>query len=75
MLDEVTLVRRRAGARPETVTYPTTDVLVNELAAFADAVDGRQPFPVPETDLLATLAAFEGALRSMQTGQLVTCDW
>ena len=74
VLDEVTLVRRRAGVRPETVTYPTTDVLVDELAAFADAVDGTQPFPVPQTDVLATLAAFEGALRSMQTGQLVTCD-
>jgi predicted dehydrogenase len=74
VLDEVTVVRRRSGAKPETITLAATDVLASELAAFADAVEGRAPYPVPERDVLATLAAFEAALHSMQTGQAVTLD-
>jgi predicted dehydrogenase len=74
VLDEVTLVRRRSGAKPETITLATIDVLASELAAFADAVEGKAPYPVPEQDVLATLAAFEAALHSMQTGQPVTLD-
>jgi len=74
VLDEVTVVRRRSGAKSETITLTSSDVLADELAAFADAVEGRAPYPVPEQDVLATLAAFEAALRSMQTGQAVTPD-
>jgi predicted dehydrogenase len=74
VLDEATVVRRRSGAKPETITLASSDVLASELAAFADAVEGRAPYPVPEQDVLATLAAFEAALRSMQTGQAVTPD-
>lgn len=75
VLDEGTLVRRRAGAsKPQTSTYPGTDVLVEELAAFADAVEGRRPYPVPEADVLATLTLFEAALQSMKTGQPVACE-
>jgi hypothetical protein len=29
---------------------------------------------VPEAEVLATLSAFEAALRSMQSGQTVECD-
>jgi predicted dehydrogenase len=74
VLDEVTVVRRRSGAEPETITLASSDILAGELAAFADAVEGGAPYPVPEQDVLATLAAFEAALRSMQTGQAVTPD-
>ena len=70
----VTVVRRRSGAKPETITLVAIDVLASELAAFADAVEGRAPYPVPEQDVLATLAAFEAALHSMQTGRPVTLD-
>jgi len=72
VLDEVTLVVRKPGSAPQTLTYPAIDVLAAELAAFADAVAGRRAFPVPETEVLATLAAFEAALASMACGQPVT---
>ena len=39
-----------------------------------DAVAGKQPFPVPENEVLATLSAFEAALASMQQGSPVNCD-
>lgn len=71
VLDEFTLVRRRSRATPETISYPGVDVLGSELAAFADAVEDRVPFPIPEAEVIATLGAFEAALRSMETGQPV----
>ena len=74
VLDEVTVVRRRSGARPETITLAPSDVLADELAAFADAVEGRAPYPVAEQEVLATLAAFEAALSSMHSGLPVTID-
>jgi len=74
VLDEVTMVLRKSGEKPATTTYPAVDTLAVELTAFADAVEGKQPFPVPEADVLATLAAFEAALTSMQSGQPVNCQ-
>jgi len=74
VLDEVTMVLRKSGEAPATMRYPALDTLAAELSAFADAVNGRRPFPVPEADVLATLAAFEAALQSMQTGHPVTCQ-
>jgi predicted dehydrogenase len=74
VLDEVTVVRRRSGAKPETIALTPIDVLASELAAFADALEGGKPYPVPEQDVLATLAAFEAALASMHSGQPVTVD-
>ncbi len=73
VLDEVTIVKRRSGNKPQLLTYPALDAVVAELAAFADAVENKQPFPVPEADVLATLSAFEAALQSMQTGHPVGC--
>lgn len=73
VLDETTMVLRKSGEAAATRRYPAVDTLTAELAAFADAVEGRQPFPVPEADVLATLAAFEAALQSMQSGYPVAC--
>jgi predicted dehydrogenase len=73
VLDEGTMVLRKSGEAPATTRYPAVNTLTAELAAFADAVERRQPFPVPEADVLATLAAFEAALQSMQSGHPVAC--
>ena len=74
VLDETTLVLRKSGRQPETTRFDPVNVLAAELDAFADAVEGKWPFPVPENDVLATLAAFEAALASMQRGSPVNCD-
>ena len=73
VLDETTMVLRKSGATPGAMKYPLIDALAAELDAFADAVEGKHPFPVPESEVLATLAAFEAALSSMATGQPVAC--
>jgi predicted dehydrogenase len=67
-LDEVTLILRKSGAKPRRIAYPAIGVLRAELDAFADAVESNIAFPVPEAEVLATLAAFEAALRSMRSG-------
>ena len=72
--DEVTIVIRKPRTTPQTLTYPAVDTLAAELDAFADAVAGKHPYPVPETEVLASLAAFEAALASMASGQPVSCD-
>ena len=74
VLDETTLVLRQSGSRPRQIIYPAIDVLRAELDAFADMVELKRPFPVLETEVLATLSAFEAALQSMQTGAAVGCD-
>ena len=74
VLDEATLIRRVSGSKPMRHIFPTINVLRAELDAFADAVDGKRPYPVAEADVLATLAAFEAALASMKSGQAVRCD-
>jgi predicted dehydrogenase len=74
VLDETTLVLRTSGSAPKTITYPRIDVLAAELNAFADAVERKLPFPAKETEVLATLSAFEAALQSMASGHPVACD-
>ena len=73
VLDDVTTVIRKSGDDPKTVRHSQIDVLAAELDAFADAVEAKQPFPVAEAEVLATLGAFEAALRSMTTGQPEPC--
>jgi predicted dehydrogenase len=73
VLDEGTMILRKSGAGPRQIAYPAIDVLRAELDAFAEGIDNKRAFPVPEAEVLATLAAFEAALRSMQSGQPVEC--
>lgn len=74
VLDEVTMVVRKSGHSPHQITFPKIDTLAAELDAFADAIEGTRPYPVTQVEVLATLAAFEAALASMQTGLPVACD-
>ena len=73
VLDEVTMILRKPAGEPQRICYPAIDVLRAELDAFADAIEQRRPFPVPEADVLATLSAFEAALASMNSGAPVAC--
>jgi predicted dehydrogenase len=73
VLDELTMVLRKSGGEPQRTTYPAIDVLRAELNAFADTIEKKTPFPVPEAEVLATLSAFEAALQSMKSGIPVAC--
>lgn len=71
VLDETTLVLRGSGKPPEIRSFPAVDVLRAELDAFADLIESNLPFPVPESDVLDTLSAFEAALKSIETAATV----
>ena len=73
VLDERTMILRKSGGEPRRTMYPAIDVLRTELDAFADAIENKVPFPVPEAEVLSTLSAFEAALQSMISGVPVTC--
>ena len=73
VLDERTMILRKSGGEPQRMMYPAIDVLRTELDAFADAIEHKIPFPVPEAEVLATLSAFDAALQSMTSGIPVTC--
>ena len=74
VLGETELVRHRSGARPEHIHLPAADSLVSELEAFADAIDGRAPFPVTPAQMLATVEAFEATVRALETGLAVEVE-
>lgn len=73
VLDEATLVLRKSGTTPERRTYPPVNALRAEFDAFVDCLAESHPFPVPEADVLATLAAFEATLLSIKTGTVIAC--
>jgi predicted dehydrogenase len=53
------LVVRRSGKEPQHLSLPPVDSVRANLEAFADAAAGRAPYPIPTSDMLATVAAFE----------------
>lgn len=74
VLDETTLILRITGKEPERRRYEPINVLRAEIDAFVDTVATRRPFPTPETQVLATLAAFEAIVRSIDNKAPVTCE-
>ena len=58
-LGRTQLVVRRIGRGPECVSLPPVDSVRANLEAFADAVAGLAPYPIPTSDMLATVVAFE----------------
>ncbi|MCW5735191.1 MAG: Gfo/Idh/MocA family oxidoreductase [Enhydrobacter sp.] len=70
MLQEDTLVVHEGGqASPRRQTFPPVDTLRLELEAFADAIEGRAPYPIGDADMIATVAAFEAVCRSVKSGR------
>ena len=65
------LVLRMAGARPERLALETVDTLRVELEAFADAIEGRAPYPVTTAQMIDAVAAMEAINRSIATGEPV----
>jgi predicted dehydrogenase len=58
-LGRTELVLRRSGAAARQLSFPPIDTVRVNLEAFADAVAGRAPYPIPTGEMLDTVAAFE----------------
>jgi predicted dehydrogenase len=59
ILGRTELVVRRSGAEPQHLSFPPVDSVRVNLEAFADAIVGISPYPIPTSEMLDTVAAFE----------------
>jgi predicted dehydrogenase len=66
------LTLRLPGKPAEHRHLPEVDTLRLELEAFADAVEGRAPYPVPYDQMIDTVAVFEAITRSVAAGGRTT---
>jgi predicted dehydrogenase len=73
-LGEHGLVLHSAGAQPRATHFEPVDSLSAEFDAFADAVAGRAPYPIPTSHMVNTVAAFEAVIKSIESGAGVTLD-
>jgi predicted dehydrogenase len=63
---------RLGDTAPRVTDYPAVDIERAELEAFADAVEGRAPFPVGIEQAIHGAAVFEAIIRSAAEGRPVT---
>jgi len=73
-LGENEFVLRMSGKAAERRTFEPVAALRIQLEAFADAVEGRAPYPIPTSQMLETVAALEAVIRSMASGAPVSID-
>jgi predicted dehydrogenase len=70
--DQTEVVLRITGKPAERRGLPEVDTLRLELEAFADAVEGRAPYPIPYDQMIDTVAVFEAITRSVAAGGRTT---
>ena len=73
-LGETQLVLRTRGGKVEVRDFPKIDSILAELDAFADAVEGRAPYPIASKEIVDVVAAFEAIITSMATKKPVAID-
>jgi predicted dehydrogenase len=66
-----TLTRNIRGQQPVTTDYPPVNPVIANLEAFADAARGVAPYPVPQEQMAANVAALEAIFKSAASGQIV----
>jgi len=71
---EDTLIVARIGEDPQTRTFEHVDSLRVLVEAFADAVEGKAPFPVTPRQMLDLIGAFEAIVASIASGAPVAVD-
>jgi predicted dehydrogenase len=65
---EDTLTVAHMGKEPVTQTFPHVDSLLVLVECFADAIEGKAPFPVSPQQMLDLIGAFEAVVTSAQSG-------
>ena len=58
------------GGRQQVRDYPPARAVLANLEAFADAVDGRAPYPVPQEQMIGNISALEAVFRSAVSGRV-----
>lgn len=65
---ELLLVLRESGAEPRRLKFAPVDSVRVNLEAFADAVAGRAPYPIPNAEIRAAVAAFAAIVEAAEGG-------
>ena len=73
-LGQSDLVLRMTGVKPQHLSFEPVDALCIELDAFADAIAGRTPYPIPTAQIIDTVAAFEATIKSMESNAPVVVN-
>jgi predicted dehydrogenase len=63
-----TLTRSMRGKEKQVQDYPAAKAVLSNLEAFADAAAERAPYPVPQDQMIANVAALEAVFRSVKSG-------
>ena len=63
--DETTLIVARNGEKPQQHVLPQANSLALLLEAFAESAETGKPFPVPTSQMLEVVGAFEAIIRSI----------
>lgn len=66
-----TLTKVVSGDQRATREYPPASSVLANLEAFADAAEGRAPYPITQDEMVADIAALEAIIESARTGQRV----
>jgi len=67
-LGEDQVILRTRGGKLEHREFEKIDSLRAEFDAFADALEGRAPYPITPEEMVNNVAAFEGIVNSIKTG-------
>jgi predicted dehydrogenase len=65
-----TLTMCLRGQEPTVTDYPAVFAVRTNLEAFADAVAGRADYPMPQSEMVATIAALEAIFKSAESGKV-----
>ena len=65
-----TLTTCLRGQPIEVRDMPPAPAVLHNLEAFADAAQGRAPYPVPREQMIANVSALEAVVRSARTGHV-----
>ncbi len=72
--DENEITIRMRGGEPEKRIFDPVDSVFAELEAFADAVDGIAPYPVPPDQIIHNVAILEAVSRSASSGEAIRVE-
>jgi len=60
----------KRGEAEQSIAYEPYPAVLANLEAFADAAQGRQPYPVPQAQMLANICALEAVVKSTRNARI-----
>ncbi|MBV8133493.1 MAG: Gfo/Idh/MocA family oxidoreductase [Alphaproteobacteria bacterium] len=69
-LGRTDVILRCSAAEPQHLSFPAVDTVRANLEAFADAVAGVAPYPIPTSEMLDTVAAFEAIAKATKSERI-----